>query len=129
MVFRDRRTQRAASSSSHPWCVRYGGEQPLFEQAGRGAVRLEVGGVDHQLVGLPAACGEGGEDLVEHAEPAPPDEAVVDRLVRAIRRRRIPPAQAVPDHEDDPADHPAVVYASNSVRKRKIRLDPAHLRL
>lgn len=101
----------------------------LFKQTNRGKVRLEVRSVEHQLVRRPAASGKGGEDLVEYAEPAPADEAVVDRLVPAIRRRRIPLPQVIPDHEDDPADHSAVFYASNPVQKRKIWLDLAHLRL
>jgi hypothetical protein len=92
-------------------------------------VSLEVGGVYHQLIRLAAFGRQRGEDPVENAQPAPTDEAVVDRLVRPIRLRRITPAQAVPDDEDDAADDPAVIYPRHPMRQRKMTLDPAHLRL
>jgi secreted protein with Ig-like and vWFA domain len=83
------------------------GSIPLFEQAGR----------------------QRREDPVEHAEPTPADEAVVDRLVRTLGSRRVAPAQAVADHENDPAHDPPVIDTRNSVRQRKERLDPTHLSL
>ena len=46
-------------------------------------MRLQVGGVDHQLIRLATLGCEFGEDTVEHAEAAPANEPVVDRLVRA----------------------------------------------
>jgi hypothetical protein len=92
-------------------------------------MRLQVGCIDHQLVRLPALRRERCEDLVEHAEPAPADEAVVDRLRRPILNRRVAPPQAVPDGEDDAADDPPIIDPRNIVRQRKMRLDPAHLRL
>jgi len=57
-------------------------------------MRLEVGGVDHQPRRLGAFARQFGEYPVEHAKPAPADEAVVDRLVRTVGLRRIAPAQA-----------------------------------
>ena len=72
-------------------------------------MRLEVSGVDHQPVGLAALGRQACEDPVEHAKPAPADEPVVDRLVRAILGRGVSPAQAVPDDKYDPADDPAVI--------------------
>jgi hypothetical protein len=51
------------------------GEQTLFSP-----MRLQVRGVDHDPLRL-APLGQRGEDLVEHAQPAPADGAVVDRLV------------------------------------------------
>ena len=54
-------------------------------------MRLQMGGVDHQLVRLPAPGREPGEDTVEHTQTAPSDDPVVDRLVRSVRRRRIAP--------------------------------------
>lgn len=47
-----------------PWCIRYIGAEPLFEQAGRHAMRLEVGGIDHQPVGTTALGGRLGKDAV-----------------------------------------------------------------
>jgi len=100
-----------------------------FEQAGGGAVRLEVGHVDHQLIWLAALRRQSREDLVEHAHAAPADEPVGDRLGRAILGRDITPAQTVADHEDDTADNPPIINPGYAVRQQKMRLDPAHLRL
>ncbi len=91
-------------------------------------MRLQVRGVDHQLIRSAAFGRERLEDAVEHAEAAPADEAVVDRFVRSITRRCIAPAQAIPDHEDDAADDTAIIDPRNTVRQGKVRLDPAHLR-
>lgn len=88
---------------------------------------LQVGGVDHQCIGLAALGRQSGEDLVEHPKPAPADEAIVDRLVRAIVLGRVAPSQAVSDHKDDPADHPAVVDPRNPMGQREIGLNPPHL--
>lgn len=52
------------------------GEQPLFEQAGGGAVGLEMGDVEHQLLGLRPLVSQLGQDAIEHAQPAPADEPV-----------------------------------------------------
>src|SRR3546814_21156442 len=56
-------------------------------------------------------------------------EAVVDRLGWAVFGRRVTPAQAIPDHEDDTAHDPPIVDPRYTVRQREIRLNPAHLRL
>ena len=128
MVAPCHRRPHAASSSGRLWCVRYVGEQPLFEQAGRRPVRLEVGGVDHEPVGFAAFGRQRGKDPVEHAQTAPPDETVVDRLVRTVLARRIALTQPVPDHEDDATDHPAVIDPRHPVGQGKVRLNPAHLR-
>lgn len=68
-----------------------------------------MGGVDHQLVWSATLGRQCGEDPVEHPKPAPGNEAVVDRLVRAIVLRGVTPAQASADHEYDPAHHLAIV--------------------
>jgi len=44
-------------------------------------MRLQMQRVDHDAFGLWAVAREGREDAVEDAKPAPPDEAVVKRLV------------------------------------------------
>ena len=85
-------------------------------------------GIDHQLIRLAALGRQRSKDLVEHAQPAPADESLVDRLVRPILARRISPAKAVPDHKDYAADDPAVINPRNAVRQRELGLDPAHLR-
>ena len=79
-------TGRGAWSSSRPWCARYGGEQPLFEQAGGGAVGIKVGTVDHQSVRRARLAREPCEDAVEDAKAAPADEAVVEGFVRALEQ-------------------------------------------
>jgi hypothetical protein len=89
---------------------------------------LQMRGVDHDPLGLCALARQLSEDLVEHAQTAPADEAVVDRLMRAIPRRRIAPTQAVLDDEYDRADNPPVIHPSDPMRKRKIARDPVHLR-
>jgi hypothetical protein len=79
---------------------------------------------------LAAPARKFGEALVERAQTtAPAHEPVVDLLVRAVAARRVSPAQPVPDNENDPADHPTVIHPRDPVRRRKIRLDAAHLRL
>ena len=50
--------------------------------------------VDHQLLGLATFGRQRREDPVEHAQAAPANEAIVDRLVWTILFRRITPAQA-----------------------------------
>src|SRR3546814_19873712 len=80
-----------ALSSGHLWCVRYVGVHPLFEQAGCRPMGLQMGRIDHQLIRLPTLGSPRSEYLVEHAEPAPSDEAVVDRLGWAVFGRRVTP--------------------------------------
>ena len=47
-----------------------------------------------------------GSGLIDQdAEPAPADEAIVKRLVRAVSRWRVFPLQTVPDLVDDAAHH------------------------
>ena len=69
-----------------------------------------MGRVDHQLVGPASLRRRRGEYRVEYAEPARADEAVVDRLVRTLVLGHIAPAQAVSDDQDDPVEHPWVIY-------------------
>src|SRR5690606_12171893 len=66
------RSQMAWSLEFRPPFGPYGGEQPLLEQAGcRAAVRLEVGGADHQPILLACPTREPGEDAAEDAHAAP----------------------------------------------------------
>lgn len=64
---------------------------------------FEVGTVDHQSVRRARLAREPCEDAVEDAKAAPADEAVVEGFVRAGGGRRVAPAQAVADNEDDAA--------------------------
>lgn len=92
-------------------------------------MRLQMGRVDHQPLRRAALARQFGEDVVEHAKPAPAHEPVVDGLVRTILTRRIAPAQPIPDDKDNAADHPPVINPRNPMRQWKIGFDPAHLRL
>lgn len=49
------------------------------------------------------------KDAIEYAEPAPADEPVADRFRRPVCSRRVPPMQAVADHEKDAAHHPPII--------------------
>src|SRR5947209_2752505 len=82
---------------------------------------------EHQPLRCASLGRQGCEDACEYTEPAPTDEAVVQRLVRAIAGGCILPLQAISDDVDDPADHPAIVNPRQAARARKERLDPAHL--
>src|SRR5580658_7739568 len=85
--------------------------------------------VDHDSLRLAALARQFREYFIEDPQPAPAHEPIVDRLVRAIVPRRVAPAQAVLDYEDDAAHDPPVVHPRNPVRERKVPLDPTHLRL
>jgi hypothetical protein len=91
---------------------------------------LQMGGIDHQLIGVAALGRQPREDTIKHADPASAHKAIVNRLVRPVLRRRIAPSQALlPDSEDNAPDNPPVIDPRHPVRQRKIGLDPAHLRL
>lgn len=52
-------------------------------------MRFEMRRVNHDTLGSRAFAGQRGEDAIEDAEPAPADETVIERLVRAIAPGRI----------------------------------------
>src|SRR3546814_15294649 len=83
-------------------------------------MRLEVRRIDHQPVGLATLGRKRREDAVEHAHPAPADEAVVDRLVRPILAGCIAPTQAVANDKDDPREHPAVIDPRQRSEDRRV---------
>lgn len=89
---------------------------------------LEVGGVDHQPLGWAVLGRQGREDARKHAEPAPADEPVVERLGRLVAARCILPLQTVAEDADNAADHPAVIDTWQAARAREERLDAALLR-
>src|SRR5450830_995931 len=77
-----------------------------------------MGCVDHQPSRLARLARQFGKNLVEHAKTAPAHEPVVDRLARTVRARSIAPTQPIPDDEDDPANHPAIINSRNAMRQR-----------
>ena len=65
------------------------------------------------------------EDVLPYALGGPVDEAVVERLTRAVDRRNIRPAPARLQHMDDPADHTTIIHArlaSGVARKVRLKL-------
>src|SRR3984885_9690589 len=84
-------------------------------------------GVDHDPLRFAALARQFGENLVEHAQAAPSNKPIVDRLVRAIVARSVAPTQPVLDHKDDRADDPPIVHPRDPMRKRKIPFNPTHL--
>ena len=86
-------------------------------------MRLQMGRIDHQRIRLAALGRQCGKNAVKDHHTAPADKPVVDRLVRAIVRRGITPAQAVADHKDDAADDAPVIDPGNPMRQWKIRLE------
>ena len=82
-------------------------------------MRLKMRAVDHHAVGRAVLGRKVGEDSVEDTHAGPVNEPVVERLVGAIDRWRIPPWQIIPDHMDYPADHTPVVHTRNATRPRE----------
>jgi hypothetical protein len=83
---------------------------------GAGApLTLEVGRVDHQPFGLGPSWGQFGEDPIEHAQPAPADEATLDRFVRSVILQRIAPARIIPDDKNNTAEHLAVINPKSAM--------------
>lgn len=92
-------------------------------------MRLGVGRVDHYDPGLLRFGSQFGHDRGEHAHPAPPLPAVVERLRRAIGRRRVLPHQPIALDEDYPAQHPPVIDPRPASGLRKERAQPLYLRI
>jgi hypothetical protein len=77
---------------------------------------LEVSGVDHDPLGLSGLASQFGEDAVEHAQAAPADKPVVDRLVRPVILGCIAPHQPVLDDANDARHVPSVIGPWNAMR-------------
>jgi hypothetical protein len=54
---------------------------------------------------------QGDEYLIKDTEAAPPDEAIIQSLVRTIRFRSVFLLKAVADHTNDPAQNTPVIHA------------------
>ena len=63
-------------------------------------MRFQVSAIDHDGFAVQPGLRQFLDDAGKHAEAGPPDEAIVERLVRTILSRCIPPAKAVADHMD-----------------------------
>ena len=125
----DRRSARG------PWCcARHGSSRSPVPAAplssGRRAMRLYMRAVQKNLRGRAAGCSQRYERFLPNPFRSPANEAVVERLGRAIGSRRVlPPAAGLQDMNDT-ADHSAVIDPRNASRvRRQERLKPAELRL
>ena len=65
--------------------------------------------------------------FVENTEPAPPDNAIAQRFVRAVLIRCILSLQSVLDDVDDAADDTPVIYTGSTVGTGKERFDTLQL--
>src|SRR5260370_19255715 len=82
-------------------------------------MRLKMRAVDHHAIGWAALGRKVGEDSVEDTHAGAASEPVVESLVGAIARGRIPPSQTISDYIDYPANHTPVVHARNATRPRE----------
>ena len=85
--------------------------------------------VDHHAVGWAALGCKVSEDSVEDTHAGPANESVVERLVGAIDRGRIPASQTIPNQLDYPANHTPVVHARNATRPREKEFNALKLSL
>ena len=83
--------------------------------------------VDDDALGRAGRLGQHGKDAREHAAAGPADVAVVERLVRAIDRRGVAPAQAVALNVNDPAENTPVICPRFATRARKQRCNALDL--
>ena len=92
-------------------------------------MRLKMRAVDYHAVGRAALGPQGWRRFGRNTHAGPANEPVVERLMGAIDRGRIPPSQTIPDHMDYPADHTPVVHARNATRPREKGFDALKLSL
>jgi len=93
-------------------------------------MRLHMSAIQQYLGRWSASRSESGERILPYAFRAPANEAVVERLGRAVRSRGVFPAAPGLQDMHNPANHPVVVDPRNAPRVgRKIRLKPLELRL
>ena len=96
--------------------------------ARRRAVRLDMRAVDQHFGGRATRRRQRLEHLAPDALGRPADIAVVERLGRAVDRRRILPPATRLQHVDDAADHPPVIDPQHPARLvRQQRLQPRPL--
>jgi len=88
---------------------------------------LQMRGIHHHRVGPSSLGGQFQQHPREDPHPAPADPAVVERLRRAVDRRRIPPAQAIAIDKDYPAQNLPVIDPRLATRLREKRPQPRHL--
>src|SRR6056297_1730527 len=91
--------------------------RPLFRgHAGRGAVCLQVGRVDHHGLFLAVFGSQADHHLGEDTFLAPTLPTAVKRLMRTVDVWSVPPAQPIAIDEDNPAQNPSVIDPWLAVR-------------
>ena len=91
---------------------------------------LDRRGVDQHLRRRAAGRCQGMENIHPNAFGRPAHEAIVQRLLRTIDRRRVDPATAGLQHMDDPADDAPVIDPRFAASVgRKMRREPRELPL
>jgi hypothetical protein len=99
----------------------------LNRQGGCGSVRLRMGRVDHDDLGLLRLRRQFSQVLGEHAHPVPPFQAVVGRLWRSTHLRRIGSARPIVIDEDNAAQNTPIINTWLSMALWKIGPKPRHL--
>ena len=127
------RWRHATWCSCRPSCGRSDGPSgrlpPLFRpQAGRRAMRFEIGRVDHHRLRDGGLGGKPSHHPGKDPLIAPPLPPVVEGLRRAILLWRITPPQAVAIDEDNPTQNPPVINPRLAVAFGKKGPQPRHLR-
>lgn len=85
-------------------------------------------GIDHQTIRLTGLAGKGLENSVEYTEFAPTNEAIIQRLVRAIFLWRVFPLKSMFQHINYATDNTPVINAWYAMRQWELGPDPAQLR-
>ena len=85
--------------------------------------------IDHQAIRRSVFGDQVCKDAVEDAHAGPANEPVIQRLVRTVDFRSIPPSQAVSDRMDYTADHAPIIYARHAMRPWEIGFDAFELGL
>lgn len=113
-----------------PWCARSAARVPfLCTQAGRRAIRFQVGRIDHDRLALGTLSGQGRHDPGKAAIVAPTLPAVVGGLGRAILPGCVAPSQPIAIDEDHAAGHPSIIDPRIAMAFRKEGLQALHLRV
>lgn len=110
-----------------PGATAHAGKKSLIKHTCRRTVCPQMVNIDQKIVAIASPAAERGQYPVKDALVAPPDKAVVQRLVRSIGPWRILPLQAVLYGKENPRDHQSIICTRNAVATWKQRRNAAHL--
>ena len=100
---------------------------PFSPQARGRAVRLRVDRVDHDRLVSQSAGRQTIHHLGKDSHGAPTLSPIVERLMRPIFPRSIPPAQPIAVDEDNPAQHTPVINTRSVMAPWEKWLQTRHL--